>query len=111
MLRQLRSGRCDLVLDRFRGTLELPATQGRGSKLVVPTGKIISIEAEVECRSSGKNNVSPNHFTALGWEDEQGELCSARLMRWGTASEAKDFAAWLQEQVPSLRLTGEQAPR
>lgn len=104
MLRQLRNGRSDLVLDRFRGSLELPATHGRKVKHIVATAQIVSIEAEVERRSGGKKSVSPNYFTTLGWVDDADTLHTARLMRWGTPTEAEDFTAWLRQQVAAAPL-------
>ena len=92
------AGKYDLVIDELNGSVELPATCGRKTRLRIPFGAVREVRVETIRQTSSDGEPSmPSHRLTLDVGGAQAG--SERLVEWYDAQKAAEFAQWLREQL------------
>jgi hypothetical protein len=91
------SGKTDLVIDLLDQALVLPQTFGRKEPVLIPFSDLAAVDV-VTAQTSGSNSSSL-YAPTVRWHEPDGTTKEAKLAEWNDEHQAKDFAAWLREQV------------
>jgi hypothetical protein len=92
-------GKYDLVLDNLGGTIELPLTLGRKTRLRVPVANVESVDVETVLQRNNDGEQFSPKFAPRLWI---GGLVprSERLVEWHDEEKAENFVEWLRDQLP-----------
>jgi hypothetical protein len=97
--RKLARGDSDLLIDDFRSCVTLPRTFGRQQEVVVPSGKIVSIEVEHVEKRDSDGDTHYSYIPAVVFTDDDGSQRREKLIEWKDEESAEGLVEWLRERL------------
>lgn len=98
----IRSGKYDLILDELNGSLQLPLTHGRQTRLTVTMAQVRDVYvATVEERRSDSDGISWTTTYVPTLRISGAKKKYEPLVEWLDADKAQAFVEWLREKLPA----------
>lgn len=92
------SSKRDLVIDRVRNTLTLPAGNWQGAPAMIPLRDLVEIKlGETPSRETDEDSP-PQYFCQVCWKDPGGEIAKGVWIKQSDRNSANELVAWLRQQ-------------
>ena len=94
---RIRTGNEDLILDQARGTIDLPMTLGRKSRITVAVSDIESVGVQRIQHRGRRGSGTPTYAPTIYLRASPAQ--HIKLVEWYDSSRAESLAAWLRAQL------------
>ena len=96
--RRGNSSRRDLVVDRVRNTLALPAENWRGSPATIGLADLVEIKLGEALAREADADSSLQYFCQVRWKGPGGEIASGAWIKQSDRDCAAEMVSWLRRQ-------------